>query len=102
MIIRDGDWRLVDYDFHLKRQVWRRENPDGSTTVRTDYAVDDILDANQQARSDAAGTKFGDWARVASIPLNVYHGEGLADAQEQLDGKYFDKWLSENSKFKTR
>jgi hypothetical protein len=102
MIIRDGDWTLVSADLKLGRQVWSRQNPDGSTTVRTDYKVDEVLDANQAARSAAQGTRFGDWARVASIPLNVYYGNGLADAQEQLDGKYFDKWLSENSKFKTR
>ena len=101
MIIRDGDWRLVDYDFKLKRQVWRRENPDGSTTVRTDYAVDEVLDANQRARSDALGTKHGDWSRIASIPLNAFYGE-LADANAQMDNRYIDKWLSENSKFRTR
>jgi hypothetical protein len=101
MIIRDGEWRLVDYDFKLKRQVWRRENPDGSTTVRTDYAVDEVLDSNQRARSDAMGTKHGDWSRIASIPLNAFYGE-LEQASHQQDDKYFDKWLSENSKFKTR
>jgi hypothetical protein len=101
MLIRDGDWTLVSADLKLGRQVWSRQNPDGSTTVRTDYHVDEVLDANQRARSDAP-KRFGDWARIASIPLNEYYGKGLADAQAQQDGKYFDKYLSDNSKFKTR
>jgi hypothetical protein len=102
MIIRDGDWRLLDYDFKLKRQTWIKDNPDGSTTARTDYHVDEVLDANQQARSDAMGTKHGEYSRIASIPLAAYYGHGLDKAQAQLDSKYFDKYLSEYSKFRTR
>ena len=102
MIIRDGDWRLVDADLKLGRQVWRRENPDGSTTIRTDYAVTEVLDANQAARSEAAGKRHLDWSRIASIPLAEYYGKGLDQAQGQADGRYIDKYLSENNKFKTR
>ena len=101
MIIKDGDWRLISYDFKLKRQVWQCENPDGSTTIRTDYAVDDVLDANHTARMDAAGTKHGDWSRIASIPLNTFYDQ-LNEAQSQMDGRYIDRWLAENPKFKTR
>lgn len=101
MIIRDGEWTLWDYDFKLKRQVWKLQNADGSVTYRTDYAVDDVLDANHTARMDAAGTKMGDWARVASIPLNTFYAE-VDEAQSQQDGRYIDRWLAENPKFKTR
>ena len=102
MIVRDGDWTLLSADLKLGRQVWSRQNPDGSTTVRTDYQINDVLESNQRARNDAAGTKHLDWSRIASIPLNEYYGSGLADAQAQLDAKYFDKYLSEHSKFRTR
>jgi hypothetical protein len=102
MIVRDGDWTLFDYDFKMKRQVWRRSNPDGSETYRTDYHVDEVLDANHDARMDAMGKRHGDWSRIASIPIGEYYSKGLADAQAQLDAKYFDKYLSEHSKFRTR
>jgi hypothetical protein len=102
MIIRDGSWSLFDYDFQTGRQVWHMRNPDGSETYRTDYRVDDVLDANQAARSEAAGKRHGDWSRIASIPLGAYYGDGLNRAQAQMDAKYFDKYLSEYSKFRTR
>ena len=34
-MIRDGEWTLIDHDFKLKRTVWAKQNPDGSTTTRT-------------------------------------------------------------------
>lgn len=101
-MIRDGDWVLFDYDHATKRQVWKRANGDGTDTYRTDYHVDDVLDANQSARSDALNTRHGDWSRIASIPLGAYYGHGLDKAQAQLDARYFDKYLSEYSKFRTR
>lgn len=101
MIIRDGDWTLFDYDIQTGRQVWKTQNADGSVTYRTDYRVDDVLEANHTARSAAAGTKHGDWSRIASIPLNTFYAE-LEEAQSQMDGRYIDRWLAENPKFKTR
>jgi hypothetical protein len=99
--IRDGAWSLFDYDFKTGRQVWKTVNDDGSTTFRTDYRVDDVLEANHTARSAAAGTKHGDWSRIASIPLNTFYAE-LEEAQSQMDGRYIDRWLAGNPKFKTR
>ena len=40
MIVRDGDWRLFDYDVKSGRQVWIITNPDGSVTTRTAYPVE--------------------------------------------------------------
>lgn len=101
MIIRDGDWTLFDYDFATRRQVWRRSNADGSDTFRVDYHVDEVLEENHHARMEAMGTRHGDWSRIASIPINTYLTQ-LAEAQNQLDHKYIDRFLSDHSKFKTR
>lgn len=103
MRITDGDWTLFDHDFKLKRTVWVRSNPDGSQTFRTDYAVDDTIEANRDMRNAAEKGWKGDWHRVASIPLNVFH-DRLADASRQGDDAYISRFLndSDNLAFRTR
>jgi glucose dehydrogenase len=102
MQIRDGHRVLFDYDIKTGRQVWRYDpDADGNVTFETVYRVDDVLEANHTARSAAAGTKHGDWSRIASVPLNTFYAE-LEEAQSQMDGRYIDRWLAENPKFKTR
>lgn len=103
MLIKDGDWVLVDHDFRLKRTVWARSNPDGSTTYRTDYAVDDTLEANRDVRNAASGGWAGDWHRVASIPLNIYYDK-LHEAVRQDDMKFVSRFLndSDNRAWRTK
>ena len=103
MIIRDGDWRLYDYNPQLKRQVWVRTNPDGSHTFRTDYEVDPTIEANTAMRNVLDPGWKGDWHKVASIPLNIFHDQ-LAEASRQNDQKYLSKWLndSDNSAWRTK
>lgn len=90
----DGDWYLISHDMQLKRTTWGRDNPDGSTTVRTDYEVDATVEANKAQRNMAQSNWAGDYHRIASIPLNVYHAE-LAEAVKQDDMRYFSKWLND-------
>lgn len=101
MRIKDGDWILVDHDFHLKRTVWARPNPDGSTTYRTDYAVDDTLEANREMRTNASNGWKGDWHKVASVPLNVYYDQ-LHEAVQQDDMRHVSKFLNDADNFKFR
>lgn len=103
MRITDGDWTLVDHDFKLKRSVWARQNPDGSTTYRTDYQVDDTIEANRDMRNAASAGWKGDWHKVASIPLNVYWDQ-LAEASRQGDDKFINRWLNDgdNRAFRTK
>lgn len=101
--ICDGDWELFDHDFRLKRTVWMRRNADGTTTMRTDYAVDDTLEANRDMRNVASAGWKGDWHKVASIPLNVFHDQ-LAEASRQDDSKFIDRWLNDanNRAYRTK
>lgn len=103
MIIRHGDWTLFDHDFKLKRTTWARRNPDGSTTFRTDYAVDDTIEANTAMRNAASKGWKGDWHKVASIPLNVFHDK-LAEAVKQDDMTYVSRFLndSDNAKWRSK
>ena len=103
MRITDGDWVLVDHDFHMKRTVWARSNPDGSTTYRTDYAVDDTLEANKTMQRDAEKGWKGDWHKVASVPLGVYYDK-LHEAVMQDDMAHVSKFLNDidNRAFRTK
>lgn len=93
MVIRDGDWVLVDSDLKMGRYVWAIQNPDGTTTYRTDYTVDPTVDANTRARNDASAGWGGDYHRVGSVNLGLYYDK-LHAAVQQDDMAYISKWLN--------
>lgn len=96
MVIRDGDWRLFDYDFQSGRVVWVLD--DGNRTIfRTDYPMQATLSENAEQRKAADRAWKGDWHRIASIPLNIaFDGDlGLMKAHEQGDTKYLSRWLND-------
>lgn len=103
MRFRDGDWVLFDYDAKTGRQVWSMENPDGSTTFRTDYPVQPTVDINTAQRNLSRADWVGDYHQIASIPLNVYH-EQVAEAAKQDDQKFLSKWLNDgdNAAWRTK
>lgn len=95
MIIRDGDWRLHDYDFQTGRSVWVRF--DGEETVfRVDTPVDNIIRDNEFTRNATSGNKFGEWVKVASIPLNHAYEQNLVRAHTEGDDKYVKRWLNDS------
>lgn len=95
MIIRDGDWTLVSHDVKLGRTVWSMQNPDGSTTYRTDYAVQPTIDENTAMRNMADKGWKGDYHKVASIPLNLFYDK-LQPAIQQGDDAYVSRWLNDS------
>lgn len=101
--IHDGDWILFDSDIKLGRYVWVRYNDDGSTTFRTDYAVEPTIELNKAQRNMARDDWKGDYHHVASIPLNVYWDK-LAEASKQDDQKFINRWLndSDNRAWRTK
>ena len=72
MRITDGDWEL-DHELSIPnaRYVWRKIEADGTITVRTDYPVDPLLEASKNERADTAGERWGDYRKVASIPVGL-------------------------------
>lgn len=94
MTIRDGQWELHDYDFATGRSVWRYF--DGAQThFRVDTPVDEIVRVNEFTRNDTAGNRFGDWVKIASVPLNHAHAQNLVRAQSEGDDKYLSRWLND-------
>lgn len=103
-IVRDGDWSLWNYDFKTGIQKWVRWDETGNMVMRTDYPHEATLDENAAARAAAGKGWQGDWHRVASIPMPLFHASGLSDAQIQGDDKFVNNWLndSDNRGFRTK
>ncbi len=102
MRITDGNWELLSHDEALGRTVWRMYDGE-KVHYRTDYRVEKIIEDNKRHLLDSAGKPWGDWQRVASVPLNTFYDQ-LAPAVEQDDQKHISKFLnnSDFAKFRTK
>jgi len=94
--------RIFDTDplTGITRYWHMRDN--GEFVIETEQKID-VDDSNARFRNQTdKRTKWGDMARVASIPLSVYYDlkrRGIAD-----DPKAMKKWLNDpdNRAFRTR
>ena len=105
MQIRDGEWILFEHDHETGRTVWYMQ--DGPYTHwRTDYPVENLIEANQRHRNMASNGWAGDYHLVASIPQNILYDEnlGLSRAHNEGDDKYLSRWLndSDNRAWRTK
>lgn len=106
MAIREGDWEL-DHELSIigTRYVWKRWDGE-QLTVRTDYPVDHILEANKVEMNASQGLRFGEMTKVARIPVGLLYNEklGLNEAFKQQDLVYLKRFLndSDNSALRTR
>lgn len=100
----ENGFALFDWDKATGRTVWVRENGNGTTTWRTDYPVDSIVKQNAEQRNIAGSGWKADYHQIASIPLNMIHGEGLGEAIQNDDQKWISRWLndSDNRAFRTK
>lgn len=99
--IKDGDWELIEYQPHLKRSLWSYF--DGKQThFRTTQETDDIVRANRAEQNLTAGQRWGEWRKVASIPINLFY-DNLGVAVQNRDENYINKFLndSDNRDFRT-
>ena len=93
--IYDGQWRLIEFDPATGRSIWMIMEDDGGMHFEVRYPADATIEANKEARASSAGKPFGEWARVASIPLNFFHASGLAEAMAQGDDRFVSKVLND-------
>jgi hypothetical protein len=99
----DDGWRMVSHDPHLGRTIWHYQDPvTGANTWRTEQDVDKAVKENAEERNSTAGQKFGDWRRIASIPLNMWYDK-LDQAHREGDEEYVKRWLNDgdNRAFRT-
>ena len=94
--------RLIDHDettgishvFHLEA--------DGTATITAEQDFAPTLELNKQEYNHAGNDRFGEWNKVASIPLTIYNDmvkSGMVNDQAALK-----RWLNDSSNrfFRTR
>lgn len=95
---------FFDYDPDIKRTVWLVFDDKGQMKgAHVEQEVDAILEANAEAEKATHGVRFGDYNRVASVPLTFLERSGLDQAIDARDKRYVSKVLndSDNRKFRT-
>jgi hypothetical protein len=95
---------FFDYDPDIKRTVWLVFDDKGQMKgAHVEQEVDAILEANAEAEKATHGVRFGDYNRVASVPLTFLERSGLDQAIDARDQRYISKVLndSDNRKFRT-
>mgnify|MGYP006921294479 CR=1 FL=1 len=83
------------------KRTFHWDDSNDTFLIQTEQETTEIVEANKAAYNDAPD-RWGDWTRVASIPLSLYFDlkkQGIADDDDAMK-----KWLnsSDNRFFRTR
>ena len=96
--------KLFDYDPETGTTKWWHYDADkDEATIETVFEVGDIIEANKaQFNSTDERAKWGEWNRVASIPMTLFYRlkqQGILDDQAAMK-----RWLNDpdNRLFRTR
>lgn len=95
---------FFDHDPEIGRTVWLVFNDRGELKgAHVEQEIDSILEANAEAEKATGGVRFGDYNRIASVPLTFFEKTGLGDAVDAGDKRYLSKVLndSDNKRFRT-
>jgi hypothetical protein len=96
--------QFFDYDPELKRTVWLVFDERGQLKgAHVEQEIDDILEGNAMCEIASHGQSFGDYNRVASVPLTFFEQKGLGEAIDGDDRLYLGKVLNDADfkKFRT-
>ena len=96
--------KLFDYDPETGTTKWWHYDADkDEATIETEFQVGDLIEANKtQFNSTDERARWGEWNRVASIPMVLFHRlkqQGIID-----DPAAMKRWLNDpdNRLFRTR
>lgn len=95
---------FFEHDPEIGRTVWLIFDDAGKLKgAHVEQEVDAILDANAEAEKATQGVRFGDYQRIASVPLTFFEKTGLGEAIDGSDRRYLSKVLNDadNSRFRT-
>lgn len=88
---------LFEDDKEIGRKVWLIFNDHGEVIgAHVEQNIDQIIEANRQAEIASHGQKFGDYNRIASVPLTSFEKLGLGDAIDHQDNRYIKKVLNDS------
>jgi hypothetical protein len=87
---------LFEHDPEIGRTVWLVFDDRGNLKgAHVEQEVDDIVERNRQEALSTMGNRFGDYNRVASVPLTFFEQKGLGDAVDAGDRRYLSKVLND-------
>ena len=96
--------KLFDYDPETGTTKWWHYDADkDEAKIETVFEVGDIIEANKaQFNSTDERAKWGEWSRVASIPMALFYRlkqQGIIDDQAAMK-----RWINDpdNRLFRTR
>ncbi len=96
--------KLFDKDDALGiTRIWHYDADTDKATIETRQDVSKIIEENKQEYAQIdENARWGEWTRVASIPMSIYFklkAEGKLD-----DEAYMKRWINdpENKYFRTR
>lgn len=96
--------RLFDYDPVTGTTKWWHYDADrDEATIETVFNIEDVIEENKrQYASVDERAKWGEWSKVASIPMPLYHRlkrDGVIDDEKKLKA-----WINDpdNRFFRTR
>ena len=95
---------FFEHDPEMGRTVWLVFDDKGNMKgAHVEQEIDAILDANAEAEKATNGVRFGDYNRVASVPLTFFEKTGLGDAIDAGDKRYLSKILNDadHKRFRT-
>lgn len=88
---------FFEHDPEIGRTVWLVFNEHGQLKgAHVEQEVDAILEANAEAEKLTHGVRFGDYNRVARVPLTFMEKSGLGDAVDARDKRYISKVLNDS------
>ena len=95
---------FFEHDPEIGRTVWLVFDDRGNMKgAHVEQEVDSILEANADAEKATQGVGFGDYNRIASVPLTFFEKTGLGDAIDAGDRRYLSKILNDadHKRFRT-
>lgn len=98
------NWMLFEDDREIGRKVWLGYDDKGQfRAAHVEQEVDQILEANAEAEKATHGQRFGEYNRIASLPVTFFEKTGLGDAVDAGDRRYISKILNDgdNARFRT-
>jgi hypothetical protein len=104
MVPKPGEWTFFDDDpMTGMRQEFMYDAETGKCHIKTVYtATDDLLSQNSAEQVDGLNQKWGEFRKVASVPINIASRE-LWQAVRERDERFLSKWLNDpdHSRFRT-
>jgi hypothetical protein len=88
---------FFEHDPEIGRTVWLVFDERGNLRgAHVEQDIDAIVEANRISADISAGTRFGEYNRVASVPLTFLEKTGLDQAIDGGDRKYMSKVLNDS------